>query len=182
MDSIIQLLTDYGIGGVVTIIVAMVVTQFVKYPLKDWAERKFPNRKTIVTKWLFSIPVFLSFVGSLLTIYGQGGWGGYICSPDFDWGRVVAMTISCAGIALGAYSVGETFVKDKTTAQVEKLAAAGDEAAAASLEAANAKAKADKEAVAKAKENDKVSKQIQKLQEKLAKLNGQTIDVSQLKK
>lgn len=158
MDRFVDFTSKYGIGGVIICFVAIVATQLIKYPIKDWAERKFPTRKTVVTKWLFSIPLFLCFIGSLLDIWAVEGWGASICHPDFDWSGVFALMFGCFGMSTGLYSIVEVFIKDSNTATMEKEKSG----TVTAEETAEEKAQAEAE---------KKAKKVAKLEAKIAKLN-----------
>ena len=192
MDQFVTFLTRYGIGGVVIVFLAFVVTQLVKIPIKRWGEDYAEKRgvdKAVVTRWLFAIPLALAFVGSVLNQWAIGGWGAYVCSPDFDWTAVVVETVACASVSGSLYGVIETFSKAKTSQEIADLtgesakvaearATIASEAVSASdrleaeRKARKAQLKATKLAEKQARLEAERQAQVERLQAQIAKLQG----------
>ena len=192
MDQFVTFLTRYGIGGVVIVFLAFVVTQLVKIPIKRWGEDYAEKRgvdKAVVTRWIFAIPLALAFVGSVLNQWAIGGWGAYICSPDFDWTAVVVETLACASAAGSLYSVVETFSRAKTSQEIADLtgesakvaearatiaseAVSASDRLAAERKARKAQLKATRLAEKQARLEAERQAQVERLQAQIAKLQG----------
>ena len=63
MENFTKFLTDYGIGGLLIIVIAFGLTQIIKAPIKKKAEawaNKNGVDKSVITKWLFVLPFVLA--------------------------------------------------------------------------------------------------------------------------
>ena len=109
MENFTKFLTDYGIGGLLIIVIAFGLTQIIKAPIKKKAEawaNKNGVDKSVITKWLFVLPFVLAFIGSIINVWALGGWGRYVLSPEFDWTAVITETLACSGLAGSIFGIG----------------------------------------------------------------------------
>lgn len=187
METFLGFLKAYGIWGILICVVAFGLTQAIKYPLKKLAqkyEQKTGEDKIVITKWFSAIPLVLCFIGAVLNVWGNSGWGNAITLPEFDWTAVIVETIACAAIAGSVYNIIENFQQSAVEKKVASLTAdATGEVAQAKATIASAtiteadKAKAEKEAAkaqAKAaKLQEKAEKEAKKKADEIAKLQAQ---------
>lgn len=192
MEQATELLKEYGIGLPILIAACFFLTQLLKKPVKSWAEKWAEEKKKpkeSVTVWIIGLPFVLAFAGSIINEWAIGGWGTYICSPDFRWLRTITETLIAGGIANAIYAVLEKIEAivqknylDDLTAQNEKVATAQAtiateavseaEKAQAQKEAEKAQAKAAKLAEKQAKLAEKTESHIAELQAEIDRLKG----------
>jgi flagellar biosynthesis GTPase FlhF len=170
----LQFLKAYGIWGILIVAIAFGLTEIIKIPVKKqaekWAEKNGVD-KIVITKWLFVVPLVLAFVGSILNVWANSGWGKAILdSANFDWGRVVIETTACASVSSSIYTILENFRQAAVSQKLAKLTAdAKPEVAEAKATIANATVtEAQKEAALKkqTKETAKAAKENEKAQKK----------------
>lgn len=176
MDSIIQLLTDYGWVAIVIAILDIIVTGLVKSPIKKKAisaAEKAGIDKAVFTRWFAFLPILVALIGSVVNVGIVQGWSGATGQATQWWVTVATETVAIWALSLAFYGAGEGFLKavghnttDKTTtdnevttddtqpaksAKVAKLEAKLAKAQEKEAEkAAKAEAKAQAEAQAKA--------------------------------
>lgn len=177
MNNFVNFLTKYGIGGLIIVALAFILTQLIKIPLKKYAEKYAEKNgvdKAVLTKWYFTIPLVLAFIGSIINQWAIGGWGSYICSDTFNWTAVLAETVACAGVTGSVYGIVESFTKASTSKQLAKLTKENSKVAEARVVIANETvtaadtAKAEKEAAKQQLKLDQLSKKQEKLEAKKA--------------
>ena len=178
MDTFLEFLKSYGVWGLLIVVLAFVFTQLIKIPLKKLSEKKAGENnidKICYTKWFTFIPYVLCFVGALLNVWGNSGWGGSIAAADFNWTAVITETLACGSIVIAVYNVWENLKKDATEKTLQKYATADDKKADATtaLKAANESKKEAEEKKSEAKRLTQIQKttaKITNLQEVLKKL------------
>lgn len=197
MENFTKFLTDYGIGGLLIIVIAFGLTQIIKAPIKKKAEawaNKNGVDKSVITKWLFVLPFVLAFIGSIINVWALGGWGRYVLSPEFDWTAVITETLACSGLAGSIFGIATDFQKASTSKKIAELTTENSKVAEAratiASETATAadKAKAEKEAIksdklAKKQEELKAKQdaEVKKLEAQNAKLKGTDFKVNAVK-
>lgn len=201
MENFTKFLTDYGIGGLLIIVIAFGLTQIIKAPIKKKAEawaNKNGVDKSVITKWLFVLPFVLAFIGSIINVWALGGWGRYILSPKFDWTAVIAETLACSGLAGSIFGIATDFQKASTSKKIAELTTENSKVAEAratiASETATAadKAKAEKEAIKSKLRAEKLAKkqaelkakqdaEVAKLEAQIAKLKGTDFKVNAVK-
>lgn len=201
MENFTKFLTDYGIGGLLIIVIAFGLTQIIKAPIKKKAEawaNKNGVDKSVITKWLFVLPFVLAFIGSIINVWALGGWGRYVLSPEFDWTTVITETLACSGLAGSIFGIATDFQKASTSKKIAELTTENSKVAEAratiASETATAadKAKAEKEAIKSKLRADKLAKkqeelkakqdaEVKKLEAQIAKLKGTDFKVNAVK-
>lgn len=201
MENFTKFLTDYGIGGLLIIVIAFGLTQIIKAPIKKKAEawaNKNGVDKSVITKWLFVLPFVLAFIGSIINVWALGGWGRYVLSPEFDWTAVITETLVCSGLAGSIFGIATDFQKASTSKKIAELTTENSKVAEAratiASETATAadKAKAEKEAIKSKLRADKLAKkqeelkakqdaEVKKLEAQIAKLKGTDFKVNAVK-
>lgn len=201
MENFTKFLTDYGIGGLLIIVIAFGLTQIIKAPIKKKAEawaNKNGVDKSVITKWLFVLPFVLAFIGSIINVWALGGWGRYVLSPEFDWTAVITETLSCSGLAGSIFGIATDFQKASTSKKIAELTTENSKVAEAratiASETATAadKAKAEKEAIKSKLRAEKLAKkqeelkakqdaEVKKLEAQIAKLKGTDFKVNAVK-
>lgn len=201
MENFTKFLTDYGIGGLLIIVIAFGLTQIIKAPIKKKAEawaNKNGVDKSVITKWLFVLPFVLAFIGSIINVWALGGWGRYVLSPEFDWTAVITETLACSGLAGSIFGIATDFQKASTSKKIAELTTENSKVAEAratiASETATAadKAKAEKEAIKSKLRADKLAKkqeklkakqdaEVKKLEAQIAKLKGTDFKVNAVK-
>ena len=178
MDNFVNFLTKYGIGGLIIVALAFILTQLIKIPLKKYAEKYAEKNgvdKAVLTKWYFIIPLVLAFIGSIINQWAIGGWGSYICSDTFNWTAVLAETVACAGVTGSVYGIVESFTKASTSKQLAKLTKENSkvaDTAKAEKEAAKQQLKLDQLSKKQEKLEAKKAEKVEKLKAELAKLEN----------
>lgn len=201
MENFTKFLTDYGIGGLLIIVIAFGLTQIIKAPIKKKAEawaNKNGVDKSVITKWLFVLPFVLAFIGSIINVWALGGWGRYVLSLEFDWTAVITETLACSGLAGSIFGIATDFQKASTSKKIAELTTENSKVAEAratiASETATAadKAKAEKEAIKSKLRADKLAKkqeelkakqdaEVKKLEAQIAKLKGTDFKVNAVK-
>lgn len=201
MENFTKFLTDYGIGGLLIIVIAFGLTQIIKAPIKKKAEawaNKNGVDKSVITKWLFVLPFVLAFIGSIINVWALGGWGRYVLSPEFGWTAVITETLACSGLAGSIFGIATDFQKASTSKKIAELTTENSKVAEAratiASETATAadKAKAEKEAIKSKLRADKLAKkqeelkakqdaEVKKLEAQIAKLKGADVKVNDVK-
>lgn len=205
MDVFLNFLKTYGIWGLLICIVAFGLTEAIKYPLKKLAkkyEQKTGEDKIVITKWFSFIPLILTFIGSILNVWANAGWGNAITLPEFNWTDVIVETIACTAISGSVYNIIENFQKSALEKKITALTAesssevanakatiaaatiteadkakAEEEAKKAEVKAQKLKEKAEKEAKKKADEIAKLQAKVDMLKASTTATTNETISV-----
>lgn len=178
LQSVVQ---SYGFWGAVAVIVIMIVTQLVKWPLKkkaeEWAEKANIDKKA-VTVWFVFIPVLVSLIVTFVFYSWRGvGWD----YSQFSWASYFSQASVLSSVSVALYEAIDACVKAKLAKEKKAIAQASGSAEVESLSAsqivsAYSKVKASSKAAKKAaKENAKVvakAKKIESLKAELAELES----------
>lgn len=123
-EKIGNFFSTYGLAGSVIIILVMVLTQLLKWPIKKaaikWAEKNgLPEEsKKRITQWVALIPFVLSFLFSFLyVIWFQAHWD----VNAIDWFDVGKFTVSYASVAIATFDIIKGFVDGYTLKKNENL-------------------------------------------------------------
>lgn len=176
MENFTKFLTDYGIGGLLIIVIAFGLTQIIKAPIKKKAEawaNKNGVDKSVITKWLFVLPFVLAFIGSIINVWALGGWGRYVLSPEFDWTAVITETLACSGLAGSIFGIATDFQKASTSKKIAELTTENSKVAEARATIASETATAADKA--------KQDAEVKKLEAQIAKLKGTDFKVNAVK-
>lgn len=114
---------QYGLGGLAVAVVTAIATEFIKSPIKDKMIAKAEQLgidKSVFTKWLAVIPLFLAFIGSVINVSGATGWSNPFVASAFDWKMAVTETVACWGVATAFYENGSNIFKSVTSKQDAK--------------------------------------------------------------
>lgn len=168
----------YGFAGIIVVTLAIVITFFVKQPIKAFAKKwamQNSESQTTITQWIPAIPLVICFIGGLLVEWGKEGWGAALFSDTFDWTNAILFTFGTWSVSISINDVGGLFLKTMTAKTIKKSADGRDSKVAEATQAmaASALTEADKAKLAEqlAKEEAKKAKEEARLQAQMEELN-----------
>jgi hypothetical protein len=185
MEEVAKLLQSvvesYGFWGAIAVIVIMVATQLIKWPLKKkaeaWAGEAKVDKKAI-TAWFVFIPI----VCSLIVTFIFYAWRSLSWDfSKFSWSSYFSISSVLASVSVALYEAIDAFVKAKLakekkaiaeatgSKEVETLSASQISKAYSDVKAATKLAKKQAKEVAEKKEK---AKKIEELESELAKLKS----------
>lgn len=179
LQSMVQ---SFGFWGAVAVIVIMVITQLVKWPLKSkaekWADAAKIDKKA-VTVWFVFIPIVIS----LIVTFVFYSWRSLDWKfSEFSWSSYFSIASVFSSVSVALYETIDAFVKAKLAKEKKAIASASGSTEVEALTAteiskAYAKvketAKAEKKAAKAVAAKEKKAKEIKELEAKLALLKGE---------
>lgn len=190
-DKIGEFLTKYGIFGSSIIILVIILTALVKWPIKNaavkWAVKKGLGEegKKKITQWMGLVPFIFSFVLSFIyVLWQQCAWDVNV----IDWMNVSKFGVAYGAAAIAAFDVVKGFVQayavttnnqvvvseptDEVKAEEHAEKPAKEDKALAKKEA-KAKKLAEKEEAKKVAEEEKKVKKLNSIEEQIAALQAE---------
>lgn len=169
---------NYGFVGLLVVVLSIVITFFVKQPIKAFAKKwamMNSESQTTITQWIPAIPLLICFIGGLLVEWGHEGWGTALFKNTFDWTNTMLFTLGTWSFSISVNDVGGLFLKTMTSKSIKKNADGRDAKVleATTAMAASALTESDKAKLAEqvAKEQAKKAKEEARLQAQMAELN-----------
>lgn len=189
-DKIADFFTKYGFYGALIVILVIVLTALVKWPIKKaavkWAVKKDLGEKgkKKITQWLSLVPFVFSFIFSLLLVlWQQCSWNIQV----IDWYEVAGYCVTYGTAAIATFDVVKGFAEgfaarsNKATESVSSVehevveepeVVISDEEKEKAKAEEKAKKLADKEAKKAKKAAVVFAKKQKTIDDKIAKLNA----------
>ena len=184
LQSVVQ---SYGFWGAVAVIVISVVTQLVKWPLKnkaeEWADKAKIDKKA-VTVWFVFIPIVVSLIVTFVFYsWRMVKWD----FAQFSWATYFSIASVFSALSIALYEAVDAFVKAKLAKEKKAIAEATGSAEVEALSPAQitdaysklkATAKASKKLAKENAKKEKKAKEIADLKAQLAKLEKEETTVT----